>query len=80
LCGSFGAADISVFMMVLYALRLGGPSLDEHPALAGWYKRLLERPAVSTVASEILAADAEMSAAVEGAFGGGKWLPARLIP
>jgi glutathione S-transferase len=79
LCGSFGAADISVFMMVLYALRLGGPSLDEHPALAGWYKRLLERSAFSTVTSEILAADDEMSAAVEGAFGGGKWLPARPI-
>jgi glutathione S-transferase len=78
LCGSFGAADISVFMMVLYALRLGGPSLDEHAALASWYKRLLERSAFSTVASEILEADGEMSAAVEGAFGGGKWLPARV--
>ena len=75
LCGSFGAADISVFMMVFYALRLGGPSLDKHSALAGWYKRLLERAAFATVASEILAADRELSAVVEGAFGGGKWLP-----
>ena len=78
LCGAFGAADISVFMMVFYALRLGGPSLDEHPALAGWYEKLLERAAFFTVVSEILAADREMSAAVEGAFGGRKWLPARL--
>ena len=75
LCGAFTAADISVFMTVLYALRLGGPTLDAHPALGNWYKRLLERPPFSTVASEILAADREMSAPVDNAFGGGKWWP-----
>jgi glutathione S-transferase len=74
-CGSFGAADISVFMMVFWTLRLGGPTPDEHPALAGWYRRLIERPAVSGVASQIIAADRELSAPVEGAFGGGNWMP-----
>jgi glutathione S-transferase len=75
-CGVFTVADISLFMMLFYALRLGGPPLDGHPALGGWYERLLERGAFAAVASEILAADREMSAPVEGAFGGGKWLPA----
>ena len=75
LCGAFGAADISVFMMVFYTLRLGGPSLDGHATLARWYERLLQRDAISTIASEILAADREMSAPVDGAFGGGKWMP-----
>lgn len=76
-CGDFGAADISVFMMVFWTLRLGGPTLDRHPALAGWYKRLLERPAFSGIANEIIAADRELSAPVEGAFGRGKWMPDR---
>jgi glutathione S-transferase len=74
LCGSFSAADIAVFMAVLFALRLGGASLDDHPALAGWYRRLLERPAFVGVAREIAAADRQLSAAVEGAYGGGRWL------
>lgn len=75
LCGAFTVADISVFMMVLYALRLGAPAFDDHPALGRWYERLLERPAFSTVVSEILVADREMSAPVDNAFGGGKWWP-----
>ena len=74
-CGAFSVADISVFAMVFYALRLGGPTLDQQPALARWYRRALARPAFSGIASEILAANREMSAQVEGAFGGGKWLP-----
>ena len=77
-CGAFGAADISVFMMVFWTLRLGGPTLDRHPTLAGWYKRLLRRPAFSGVTAEIVVADRELSAPVEGAFGGGKWLPGRV--
>lgn len=74
-CGSFGAADISVFAAVFYALRLGGPTPDAHRALADWYWRLLDRPAFSSVTREILAADRELSAPVDGAFGGGSWLP-----
>lgn len=77
-CGAFGAADISVFMMVFWTLRLGGPTLDRYPALAAWYKRLLRRPAFSSVATEIIAADRELSAPVEGAYGAGKWKPDRV--
>jgi glutathione S-transferase len=76
LCGAFGAADISVFMMVFWTLRLGGPVLDSYPGLAAWYERLCLRPAFSSVVSGIIAADRELSAPVDGAFGGGKWLPA----
>jgi glutathione S-transferase len=75
LCGAFGAADISVFMMVFWTMRLGGPVLDGHRALARWYQRLASRPAFARVTSEIIAADRDLSAPVEGAFGGGKWLP-----
>lgn len=78
LCGAFGAADISVFMMVFWTLRLGGPTLDRHPTLASWYERLLRRPAFSSVATEIVAADRQLSAPVDGAFGRGKWMPGRL--
>lgn len=76
-CGAFGAADISVFMMVFWTLRLGGPGLERHSDLAAWYRRLLRRPAFAGVVSEIIAADRELSAPVEGAYGGGKWLPGR---
>ncbi|MGH7129396.1 MAG: glutathione S-transferase family protein, partial [Planctomycetaceae bacterium] len=76
-CGAFGAADISVFMMVFWTLRLGGPTLERYPALAAWYKRLLRRPAFASVTAEIIAADRELSAPVDGAFGGGKWMPDR---
>lgn len=75
LCGSFSAADIAVFMAVLYALRLGGASLDDHPVLTGWYRRLLKRPAFADVARHIAAADRQLSAPVEGAYGFGRWLP-----
>ncbi|HEX7060750.1 MAG TPA: glutathione S-transferase family protein [Woeseiaceae bacterium] len=76
-CGPFGAADISVFMMVFWTLRLGGPGLERHAALAAWYKRLLRRPAFAGVVAEIIEADRHLSAPVAGAFGGGKWLPGR---
>jgi glutathione S-transferase len=68
LCGGFSAADIAVFMTVFWTLRLGGPSLRRHEALAAWYDRLSARPAFTKVVSQILAADAELSAPVEGAF------------
>jgi glutathione S-transferase len=70
LCGAFSAADISVFMAVLYSLRLGGPSPDGHHALSDWYARLGGRPAFAAVAAEIVAADRELSTPVEGAYGG----------
>ncbi|MFL5022897.1 MAG: glutathione S-transferase family protein [Microvirga sp.] len=68
LCGAFSAADISVFMAVFWTRRLGGPSLKGREALASWYARLSARPAFAKVVAEILAADAELSAPVEGAF------------
>jgi len=68
LCGAFSAADIAVFMPVLYARRLGGPSLKEHRALASWYERLEHRPAFAAVTAEIREADRELSAPVEGAY------------
>lgn len=68
LCGAFSAADIAVFMPVFWTRRLGGPSLRGHDALAAWYARLGKRPAFAKVIAEILAADAELSAPVEGAF------------
>jgi glutathione S-transferase len=68
LCGAFSSADISVFMTVFWTRRLGGPSLKGHEALASWYARLSERPAFARVVAEILAADRESSAPVEGAF------------
>ena len=70
LLDAFSAADIAVFMAVLYSQRLGGPPLDEHRALSGWYDRLSERPAFADIASEIAAADRELSTPVEGAYGG----------
>lgn len=69
LCETFSAADISVFMAVLYCQRLGGPSPDGHPALSAWYQTLSGRPAFVQVASEIAAADLELSTPVEGAYG-----------
>ncbi|MCB5176362.1 glutathione S-transferase family protein [Microvirga lenta] len=70
LCGTFSAADTSVFMAVLFGQRLGGPPLAEHRALAAWYDRLSDRPPFAKAASEIVAADLELSAPVEGAYGG----------
>jgi glutathione S-transferase len=63
-CGRFSVADIALFMALLFVLRLKGPSLDEQPALATWYRRMLARSAVSTVAAEIAAADRELSPAL----------------
>jgi glutathione S-transferase len=66
LCRVFTVADIAMFTTVLYALRLGGPSLESHSGLATWYNRLRDRPAFATVRSEILAADRMLSVPVNG--------------
>jgi glutathione S-transferase len=60
-CGAFSVADIALFMAVLFALRLKGPSLDGHPAFAAWYARVRARPAVTKVADEVAAADRVLS-------------------
>ena len=64
LCGNFSAADIAMFMVLLFALRLKGPRLDAHPAVAAWYARVGARPAVARVAQEVAAADRELSPAL----------------
>lgn len=68
LCGVFSAADIAAFMPVFWTRRLGGPSLRGHENLAGWYARLSDRSAFAKVVAQIHAADAKLSAPVEGAF------------
>jgi glutathione S-transferase len=60
LCGAFTVADISAWMAVLWATRLGCPPA-EAPALEVWYARLAARPAFATVATEIAAADRALS-------------------
>ncbi|HTZ76426.1 MAG TPA: glutathione S-transferase family protein [Stellaceae bacterium] len=63
-CGSFSVADIGAFLSVLWSLRLKGPPLDRHPALARWYARVGARPAADRVAQEIAAADRALSPAL----------------
>jgi glutathione S-transferase len=63
-CGVFSYADIAMFMTVFWALRLKGPRLGTAPALETWYERVGSRPAVAKVASEIIAADRELSPAL----------------
>lgn len=63
-CGSLSVADIGMFMTVLFTQRLLGPPLDEHKALASWYRNLLNRPGFAKVAAEIAAADRELSPAL----------------
>lgn len=66
LCGDdFTVADIAVFMMVLYSLRLAGPPIAGHPRLAAWYGRVAARPSAAPVAEEIAAADRALSFPVE---------------
>lgn len=59
--GTFSYADIAMFMMLFWALRLKGPRLGSAPALEDWYERVGSRPAVAKVAAEIIAADRKLS-------------------
>jgi glutathione S-transferase len=58
---ALSAADIALFMTVLFALRLGGPPLDGFPALSDWFARLKQRPAFAQAAAEIAEADRRLS-------------------
>ncbi len=64
LCGELSVADIAVFMMVLYSLRLRGPPLKSHDRLSAWYGLLMGRPAFEQIAEEVAAADRRLSAPV----------------
>jgi glutathione S-transferase len=63
-CGQLSAADIGLFMTVLFVQRLAGPRLGDFPGLDSWYRRLLERPAFAKAAAQIAAADRELSPAL----------------
>jgi glutathione S-transferase len=64
-CGeAFSAADIAMFMVVLWTQRLKGPRLSAHPALAAWYARMLNRPSCAKAVEEIAAADRVLSPAL----------------
>jgi glutathione S-transferase len=65
LCGMFTVADIAVFMMVLYSLRLAGPPIAAHPRLSAWYERVAARGSVAPVLEEIAAADRALSFPVD---------------
>jgi glutathione S-transferase len=60
-CGCFTVADIAIFMIIHYALRLGGPSLPRASNLLHWYERLAVRPAFAAVIAEIADADRALS-------------------
>jgi glutathione S-transferase len=64
-CADVSVADIALFMTVLFSLRLRGPGLDDHPALAGWYGRVGARPAFRRIADEVAAADRALSPRAE---------------
>lgn len=61
LCDAFSAADIATFMMVHYAVRLGGPAISHHANLLRWYLQIAERPAFTSVVAEIRDADRDLS-------------------
>ena len=56
-CGAFSAADIGLFMTILFAMRRKGPGLDGHPGLAQWYARVKARPSAGKAAAEVAEAD-----------------------
>ncbi len=64
-CGDVSVADIALFMTILFVLRLRGPPLAGHPALAAWHVRVGARPAFARVAQDIAAADRELSPPME---------------
>lgn len=68
--GDLSVADIAVFMVVLYIRRLGGPELTEFPALRDWYRAMKNRAVVAQIVAEIVDADRDLSATVDGAYRG----------
>ena len=58
------AADIALFMGLLFGRRLGGPSFAGHRNLSAWFHRLIERPAFALVAAELAESDRRLSVPV----------------
>ena len=61
---SFSAADIALFMAVLFTRRLHGPGFEGFPALGAWFARAGARPSVQPAAAEIAEADRLLSPAL----------------
>jgi glutathione S-transferase len=53
LCGAFGVADITTFIMVHTATALGAPPAEAHGALRSWQARVGARPAVKRDVEEM---------------------------
>lgn len=60
-CGDFSVADITIFLVVLYSIRLRGPGPENCPELSAWYDRIAARSTVGKIIEEIAAADRELS-------------------
>lgn len=60
-CGVFTVADIAIFMVMLFAQRLGAPDHNRHDALAAWYARVAGRPSVTQILREVVEADRSLT-------------------
>jgi len=60
-CGVFTAADIAIFMVMLFAKRLGAPDFGSHDALAAWCARVSDRPSVVQILREVIETDRSLS-------------------
>ena len=61
-CGdTLTVADIALFLMLFWSLRLKGPRLQGVPALAGWYARMTARPSIAAAVTAVAAADRVLS-------------------
>jgi glutathione S-transferase len=58
---TLSAADIALFMSMLYSQRLGGPPLTGFEGLSAWFARLSRRQAFAQVAGEMAEADRRLS-------------------
>ncbi|MDH3235310.1 MAG: glutathione S-transferase family protein [Alphaproteobacteria bacterium] len=59
--GVFTAADIAIFMVMLFAKRLGAPGFGSHNALSAWYARIADRPSVVHILREVAETDRSLS-------------------
>lgn len=63
-CGELSIADIALFMMVHWVLRLGGTSLKPYVHLSAWYKNLLTRASFLQIVNEVAFQDQKLSAPI----------------
>jgi len=62
-CDEFSFADIAMFMTVVFANRLGAPSISNFVLLDQWFNRVKARPSAGKAAEEIAEADRLLSPA-----------------